>query len=130
MMAILGDVWVKMRNFPEADKIGRRLKAMLPPQIAAMENEGQQQPQIPPEVQQAMQEAAQQIQELQQKLAQAESGLQLEQLRAQVQIQTEEIRADSRRDVEELKGIVQMLLAQQTPPPALAANVAQDLAQR
>ena len=48
LMAILGDVWVKMRNFPEAEKISRRLKAMLPPQVQQAEEEDGQQ-QLPPQ---------------------------------------------------------------------------------
>jgi hypothetical protein len=37
LMPILGDVWVKMQDWPEADKVAQRLKAMLPPQLKALE---------------------------------------------------------------------------------------------
>lgn len=125
MLSLLGDVWVKMRNFPEADKIGKRFKALLPPEVKAAEGEGPQQ--MPPEAQQALQQAAQQIQQLQQALQEAQSGMQAEQLRAQVQLEIAQVRADAQRDAAELRGIVDLLKAQIQPPPVLAQNVAQDL---
>jgi Phage P22-like portal protein len=125
MMAILGDVWVKMRNFPEADKIARRMQALLPDQIKAAEGEGQQQ--LPPQVQQALQSAAQQIQALQAQLQEAQSGIQSERMRAEMQLQIAQIKADAQRDVQELKGVVDLLKASIQPPQSLAANVSQDL---
>jgi hypothetical protein len=65
MLPILGDVWVKMQDWPDADKIARRLQAMLPPEIKAIENE---EADIPPE-------AMQQIQQLQQQVAQLSHAL-------------------------------------------------------
>lgn len=128
LFAILGDVWVKMRNFPDADKVARRLRAMLPPQIQALEGEGQQQ-QIPPQVQQAMQAAAQEIQTLRQQLAEAQQGMQAEMLKAQTQLEVARENNDAKRDVEELKGMIQIILAKLQPPPMLAAEVAGDLGQ-
>jgi hypothetical protein len=65
MLPILGDVWVKMQDWPDADKVARRLQAMLPPEIKALENE---EADIPPE-------AMQQIQMLQQQVAQLSHAL-------------------------------------------------------
>jgi len=44
---ILGDVLMEAMDFPGADVVAKRLKALLPPQIAAMES-GQPMPQQPP----------------------------------------------------------------------------------
>lgn len=100
MMAILGDVWVKMRNFPEADKIGKRLKALLPPQVKAMEDaeENEQQP-MPPEAITALQAAAQEIQALQQQLQEAQSGLAGKQIDAQSKIEAARINAESQERI-------------------------------
>lgn len=144
MLAMLGDVWVKMRNFPEADKISKRFKAMLPPEVQAAEKEGEQAAEIPPEIEQAMQQAGEEIQALRQALQQAQQEMQsnaqsdamkyqsvaqIEAMRQDTAIQIAEMNNDRARDVEELKGMVQMLLQQMQPPPQLADNVAQDLQQ-
>lgn len=140
MMAMLGDVWVKMRNFPEADKISKRFQAMLPPQVQAAEKEGDEAQELPPEVTQMMQQAGEEIQALRQQAQQMQEALQSEQMKYQAQQQIEMIRQqtalqiaemnnDAKRDVEELKGMVQMLIQQMQPPPQLAQNVAQDLQQ-
>lgn len=137
MMAILGDVWVKMRNFPEADRIAKRFAAMLPPEVKAAEQEEEGEQEIPPHVKAVLQNAAQEIQQLQQALQEAQSGIQQEQAKAQTILQkaqidaqsrerVAEINADTKRDVEELKGLVAMLIQQMQPPPQLAQEVAQD----
>ena len=139
LMAILGDVWVKMRNFPEADKVAKRLKAMLPPQIQAAEEDKQPQ-QIPPEVEQMMQQAAQRIQELEGALQEAQSGMQAKQLDADTRLaiaqMAEETKRyvadtsnDTKQDIEQLKALLQLVLSQMQPPPALAGAVAEDLSE-
>ena len=144
MLALLGDVWVKMRNFPGAEKISKRFKAMLPPQVIAAEKEESGEDELPPEVTQMMEQAGQEIQALRQALQQAQqemqSGMQSEQMKYQAQAEIEQIKQatalqiaemnnDRARDVEELKGMVQMLIQQMQPPPQLAANVYDDLQQ-
>ena len=137
LMAILGDVWVKMRNFPEADKVANRLRALLPPEVKAAEDDDAPQ-QIPPQVEQAMQQAAQRIQQLEQALQESQSGMQAKQLEASVRLQiatmAEETKRyvsdtsnDTKQDIEQLKGLLQLVLAQMRPPPMLAAEVAEDL---
>lgn len=79
MMAILGPMWARLQDFPEADKLAKTLLAVAPPQIQALEQE-EDGPQIPPEVQQQMQQMAQQMQAMQQALQQA--GAELQELRA------------------------------------------------
>ena len=138
MLSMLGDVWVKMRNFPEADKIARRFKAMLPAQVQQAEEEGSQQ--IPPQVQAVLQQAQQEIQQLHQALSEAQSGMATAQLDAQVKLQiaqeaestkryVAELNADTKHDVEELKGLIQILIQKMQPPPMLAAEVAGDMSE-
>jgi hypothetical protein len=137
LMALLGDVWVKMRNVPDADKISRRLQALLPPEVRAQE-QGEQQ--LPPQVVQVLQQAQQEIQQLQQALQEAQSGMALKQFEAQVQTKIEseremtkryiaELNADAAQDREELKGLVQLLIQQMQPPPQLAQEVFQDMSE-
>lgn len=70
---LLGDMLAKNLDWPGADEIAERLKAMLPPQL--QENGGQ--PQIPPEVVQAVQELQQQLQALSNENAQLKQGADL-----------------------------------------------------
>ena len=138
MMAILGDIWVKMRNIPNADRIAKRFEAMLPPQVRAAEDDEGGQKQLDPQVAQVLQQAQTEIQDLQKALQEAESGMAKAKLDAQVKIAIEASRregaeevarigADSRQDVEELKGMISLLLQKMQPPPALASEVHQDM---
>lgn len=138
MMAILGDVWVKMRNIPNAEKIARRFEAMLPPQVKAAEDAEDGQKQLDPQVVQVLQQAQQEIQQLQQALQEAQSGMEKAKLDAQVKVAIEasrregaeevaRINADSRQDTEELKGMIALLLQKMQPPPVLASEVRQDM---
>lgn len=144
LMAMLGDVWVKMRNFPESEKIAKRFKAMLPPQVIEAEKEEGAKSEIPPEVEQAMQQAGQEIQALRQALQEAQqemqSGAQAEQFKAESAQQMELLKRetalmlqaakdDSAQDREELKGMIAMLIQQMQPPPQLAAAVSEDMAE-
>ena len=81
---LIGDLWMRAQDWPGADDMGKRLKAMVPPQaLQADEEEGQQ---IPPEVQamvqqlQAqLQEGAQIVQELQAENEQLQQQMQMKQ---------------------------------------------------
>jgi Phage P22-like portal protein len=69
LLPILGDVWVRMQDWPEADKVAKRLKAMLPPQLQQLEAEDG--PEIPPQVMGQMQAMQEQLAQLQQALQMA-----------------------------------------------------------
>jgi hypothetical protein len=138
LMAILGDVWVKMRNFPEAEKIARRLKAMLPPQVQQAEQEEDGAPQIPPQVLQVLQQAQQEIQGLQQQLQEAQGGMAQAQLEGQIKLAieqerrttalaVEESRKDGAYDIAELKTLLEIILQKMQPPPKLSQAVSQDI---
>jgi hypothetical protein len=149
LMAILGDVWVKMRNFPGAEKVAKRLKAMLPPQVqAADEEEGAQ---MPPQVMAILQQAQQEIQQLQQALQEAQSGMATKQLEvqaklqqtamveqskqqlAQAQIESAEriaaLNADVKRDMSELAGAIQLMAKKLEVPLSLGQEVEADLSE-
>lgn len=74
---MIGDLYAKGQDWPLANEIGERLKAMLPP--GALKEEGQ--PEIPPEVQAQLQQSQQQIQQMQaaiQELSAKAEGKELE----------------------------------------------------
>lgn len=113
LMPVLGDVWVKMQDWPEADKVAQRLKAMLPPELKALEEpeEGedptvqiaQQNAQMTQQIQ-AMEQAGMKLQEdlkaCQQDLQKLQSQLMQEQskrMKAEIDAQ----RADAMLDVSE-----------------------------
>jgi hypothetical protein len=65
---LIGDILAKNLDWPGADEIAKRLKAMLPPQIKQMEDEGKSE--IPPEAQAMMQSMQQNLQQMQQQMQQ------------------------------------------------------------
>ena len=71
LVPILGDIWVSMQDWPQAEKAAKRLAMMLPPQIQHAEADGG--AQVPPEVAQQMAQMQQQMQQLQQQLQQAQA---------------------------------------------------------
>lgn len=70
---IIGDLIAKNLDWPGADDIADRLKAMLPPQIQKL-NEGEEE--IPPEIKQVMDTMQQQMQQMQQAIQQGTQAYQ------------------------------------------------------
>lgn len=126
LMDIAGDVVVKAMNWPGAEKIADRIEKTIP---ANLKEEGDGQPQIPPEVQQQIEQLKQQAAELQEAADKNKADIERERIKAKAQVETADINAESRSDVAELNGLVKLLIAKLAPPPALSANVNQDLAE-
>jgi hypothetical protein len=74
---IIGDILVKALDWPQAEEIAERLKAMLPPQI-------QQQGGLPPQLQQMIQKGQEMIQQLQQENGQLKMDKSLDARKAAV----------------------------------------------
>lgn len=113
LWAVAGDLIMKSMDLPYADQMAERMKALLPPQIQQTLSEGKP---VPPEVQQAMQQAQQAMQMVQQhgQLVQA----------AQQELEQE------KAEVEKGKAEVQTLIANlKTEEARFEAKVAQKLAQ-
>lgn len=95
MMQIAGDLLVKNLDWPGADDIADRLKAMLPPQLQGRSPQvmqmQQQMQQMDQSAKQAVAQLQQQIQQLQQQLAQAKSQEQANAIDAQIQAKKLEI---------------------------------------
>lgn len=85
------------------------------------------QQQIPPQVEQAMQEAAQRIQQLEEELKNAQSGIQRAQMDNETRERIAALQADQKRDAEELKTLKELVLALMPVPQSLAANVEEDI---
>lgn len=130
------DIIVRNLDWPQADQLADRFKKMLPPELRDDED---QQGQIPPHVQQVLQQAAQEIQQLQQQLQEAQSGTALKKLETDSRERIAAAAEDTKRyvsdttnevkhDIAELAGYVQVLIQKMQPPPALAAEVNEDLA--
>jgi hypothetical protein len=100
MWGLIGDIIVRNADWPGADEISKRLKAMLPPQIQQME---QSNAQLPPEVMQAMQ----QVQQGQQQLSQAHDQL------MQIQQQLQQEKGETEAEKAKLDAARQELQSQQ-----------------
>lgn len=68
---VIGDQLVKNMDWPGAEDMAERLKAVLLPQVQQLANKDDAAPQIPPEAQNAMQQMGMQLQQLQQALQNA-----------------------------------------------------------
>jgi hypothetical protein len=71
---VLSDLAVSTMDFPGADKAAKRLRALLPPQVLAAEQEGEDG--MPAEAQAMIASAQQQVQQLQAALAEAQAAAQ------------------------------------------------------
>lgn len=143
LMQVAGDLVVRSFDFPMADELATRLAKALPPELQDKEDGGQPDA-MPPQVQQVLQQAAQEIEQLQEALKESQSGLDGKKLDAQVKVQLAEMSAEveaarlasqeriaamnneTKHEVEELKGMVQLLIAKTEPPPGLTEDVAAD----
>ena len=116
LLQVIGDLMFKAMDMPYADKIAKRLEAMVPQNIKDAENNDSQQaaPQIPPQVEQAMQAAQQQIEQMQQALQQAHD--QVEKLTAAAdktandarKLEIEEFQAETERMRAEVENLVSL----------------------
>jgi hypothetical protein len=121
LMPILGDVWVRMQDWPEADKVAQRLKTMLPPQIQALEAEDG--ADIPPEAAAMIESLKGQIQGAQQMMQQAGEELQTarseaEQAKiaaARAGLQTQQVKMQA--DANAAKAEIERMIAEGQPQP-------------
>lgn len=129
LLDVAGDIAVESMDWPGADRIARRLKATIDPNIAGQDEDEDGKPAgpppLPPEVEQALQNADQMVQQLQQQLQEANSGLEKARIDAASREEVARINAQGKADAEEIKGLIQMLLAKMPPPPALVSAAAQ-----
>lgn len=63
LIQVLGDIFLGNQDIPGAQRMAKRLKAMLPPQAAAADQEGEDAPEIPPQVQAQLQQLTAKLQE-------------------------------------------------------------------
>ena len=73
IMEIAGDLIIKAMDWDGADEIAERMKKMLPPQLQEQEGEDGEQKQLPPEVQQMIEQGKQQIDMLTKQVQELES---------------------------------------------------------
>lgn len=93
---IIGDLLVKNLNWPDADEIGKRLKAMLPPQIQQLDGEEG----LPPEAMLQIQQLKGQMQQMGQQMQQGMTEFQkvikeLEAVKADKSIETRKVEIDA-----------------------------------
>lgn len=124
LMDVAGDEVVKSMDWPGAQTIADRIRKTIPPEFLAEDGQGQD---LPPEVKQMMDQAAQRIQELEKQLQEAASGERVEVIKAKKDIEIARMNNSSKMDVEELKSWIALQLQAMQPPPALTADVQQDI---
>ena len=135
LMQVAGDLVVRSFDFPMADELATRLAKALPPELQDKEGHPGD---IPPQIQQVLQQAAQEIQGLQQQLQESQSGMDAKRLEAETKLQIAqsqqetqryiaEINADAKKDVAELAGAIQLMAKKLDVPLSLSGEVEEDL---
>jgi len=89
---LIGDLYAEALDWPLADRIGERLKLLLPPQLQEGAGQGQP-PAIPPQVAQQMQQGMQVIQQQGAQLQQAQQRIQALEQAAQMKARELELKA-------------------------------------
>jgi hypothetical protein len=122
ILQIAGDIIVNNMDFPDADKLSKRMKLMLPPPIQqsiAQEENPDGPPPLPPEVQQQMQEmqqqleqAGQMVQQLQGELQQAQAGTDADMAKAQAAAELAQQKAASDAALAQQKAETEAQLAE------------------
>jgi len=128
LFQIIGDLAVRSMDWPGADEIAKRLKAMLPPEIQALEQqeEGGESPevqQIKMQAEQMMSEMAGQMEQMQAALQEAEAKANTEQQKVaveQMKLQIEQFKAETERMNLEMEQAVE---AQKSQESMLTAQV-------
>lgn len=113
---IIGDLVAKNLDWPGAEEIAARLKAMLPPQIQALEQDGKQ---VSPEAAQAMAQAQQAMQMVQAQAQQAQ----------QLMAQAEQEKSAAEKAKAEIKTMIADLKTQQAELKAAEANLRANVAE-
>lgn len=101
---IIGDLIVKNMDWPGSEAMAKRLKAMLPPQVAQLEQDEEQD--IPPQVKAQMAQMQQQLQQFQKGIHDAALGLQekdkeIQDLQSQLKDKDESVEVDQYKAVTE-----------------------------
>lgn len=108
MVPIVGDLLVKSMDWPGAQEIAARMRKMLPPQLQDQQGG----PQIPPAVQQQMQEQAQMVEQLMGELQEAKSQLQSKQVEMQAKSEMEQTKTEAALHMSDAKIQAEMQLKQ------------------
>lgn len=119
LMDVAGDKVIRAMDWPGADEIADRIKRTIPAEILGDEENGGAPNQLPPEVQQQLQQLEAANQQLQAQLQEAANGIEKARIDAASRERVAEINATAKQDAEELKGLVQLLLQRMQPPPVL-----------
>jgi hypothetical protein len=116
-MQIAGDIMFRNMDLPGSEEVAKRLKAMLPPPIQALENE-EGQPQIPPEIQNRLQQAGMIMEKLSGQLQMAQQALS----ESQMQLKHKELADESSMRLAEAK-IAEAEIKKQTEEIKALASV-------
>jgi len=123
LMGIAGDIIVGNMDWPEAEEIAKRKKAMLPPQIMSILQEDSKSD-VPPEIEQMMNQMADQIQQMSQDLQGATDQRELEEEKLDI----ERFNAQTKRLEAEHKIAMDQVLNFHTIAQQAAQSVSETLA--
>jgi hypothetical protein len=126
---VIGDLMVKAMDWPGAEEMAKRLKAMVPPQaLAASEADDDEKPAIPPQVEQAMEAASQMIQQLQQVVGQSQQ--ELEAMKQDKQLEAGKLSVDQfNAETNRMKAEADIALRMQEAQKQEAETQAQEMAE-
>ena len=115
LIQLLGDIYLADQDIPGADRMARRLKAMLPPQVAAADPEGEDELQIPPQVVAQLEQMQAQLQEgaqIVEGLQAEKEALEAELANKQGEIQAKMAAVQGEIDEEKIKSLANITIAE------------------
>jgi hypothetical protein len=124
LLPVLGPLWVKLKDFPEADKVSRLLLSMAPEQVQKMAAEDEQDTPMPVQAQMAIQQMQQQMQQMAQALEAAAAAADNTRIEAE-KAKTERDKAAADNMVNAYRAVTERLKVMQTMSPEMALLIQQ-----
>lgn len=121
MMSVLGPMWARMQDWPEADKMAKILLSMAPPQVQAIENENSK---IPPEAQGIVSSLQAQIEQLKGMLQEASQAADENQAKVQQSHESNEI-ARAQNEIAMYEAETKRIAALKPPDPGMTPEQVQ-----
>jgi len=103
----MGDLMVENMDWPGAPELAKRLKKMVPPNL--LEEEGDAEPQVPPQVQQQLAQLQQQLQQATAQNQQMAAQIQGKQLELQSKMEIEQMKLQSEERIEWLRTRIDLI---------------------
>ncbi len=121
MMTVLGPMWARMQDWPEAEKMSKILLSMAPPQVQAIENESTK---LPPEAQGIVASLQAQLEQMKAQLQEASQAADENQTKA-MQAHAQNETAREKNEISMYEAETKRIVALKPPDPGMTPEQVQ-----